>query len=41
MSADVTGRADEIIRKLLGWYDREQRTFSFRGTRDPYRVWLQ
>jgi len=40
MSADVTGRADEIIRKLLGWYDREQRTFSFRGTRDPYRVWL-
>lgn len=36
----MTCRASEIIRKLLDWYDREQRVFSFRGTKDPYRVWL-
>ena len=26
--------------QLLGWYDRCGRTFMFRGTHDPYRVWL-
>ena len=27
-------------RALLGWYDREKRELPWRGTRDPYRVWL-
>ena len=26
--------------RLLAWYDRSRRVFSFRGTKDPYRVWL-
>jgi len=25
---------------LLAWYDRHRRTLPWRGTRDPYRVWL-
>ena len=25
---------------LLDWYDREGRVLPFRGTKDPYRVWL-
>ena len=25
---------------ILDWYDRNKRTLSFRGTKDPYRVWL-
>ncbi len=25
---------------LLGWYDQNRRVFAFRGTRDPYRVWV-
>ena len=25
---------------VLDWYDRNRRTLSFRGTKDPYRVWL-
>lgn len=25
---------------LLRWYDENKRTFTFRGNRDPYRVWL-
>ena len=27
-------------RALLSWYDREKRELPWRGTRDPYRVWL-
>ncbi len=27
-------------RALLAWYDREKRELPWRGTRDPYRVWL-
>ena len=27
-------------RALLGWYDRARRELPWRGTRDPYRVWL-
>ena len=27
-------------RALLGWYDREKRVLPWRGTREPYRVWL-
>lgn len=29
-----------VTRDLLRWYDQHQRTFAFRGTRDPYRVWV-
>lgn len=29
-----------ITPKLLAWYDEQRRSFSFRGTLDPYRVWL-
>jgi len=25
---------------LLAWYDRHARTLPFRGTRDPYRIWV-
>ena len=27
-------------RALLSWYDREKRELPWRGTREPYRVWL-
>ena len=27
-------------RALLGWYDRAKRELPWRGTRDPYRIWL-
>lgn len=27
-------------RALLAWYDREKRELPWRGTREPYRVWL-
>lgn len=33
-------QASAITRKLLAWYDVNQRSFVFRGTRDPYRIWL-
>lgn len=26
--------------RLLAWFDEHQRTLPFRGTRDPYRVWV-
>ncbi|MBY0335650.1 MAG: A/G-specific adenine glycosylase [Acetobacteraceae bacterium] len=26
--------------ELLAWYDRGKRTLPWRGTRDPYRIWL-
>ena len=32
--------ADTFSGRLLGWYDRQGRSFVFRGTKDPYRVWL-
>lgn len=38
MAASRTPR--RITRKLLLWYDAQARVFPFRGTRDPYRVWL-
>ena len=25
---------------LLSWYDRFGRTLPFRGTKDPYRIWI-
>lgn len=30
----------EITVRLLAWYALNKRVFAFRGTRDPYRVWL-
>lgn len=30
----------EVARRLLSWYGSEGRTLPWRGTRDPYRVWL-
>lgn len=30
----------DIIRSLLAWYDSDRRSFAFRGTKDPYRIWL-
>ena len=32
--------ATAFRRALLGWYDRARRELPWRGTRDPYRVWL-
>ena len=29
-----------ITHALLRWYDSNRRSLAFRGTRDPYRVWL-
>ena len=29
-----------IAGPLLKWYDRHGRTLPFRGTRDPYRIWV-
>lgn len=40
MSADEALRAKRITGKLLAWYAACARSFVFRGTRDPYRVWL-
>ena len=35
-----TLKSTAITRKLLAWYDVNQRSFAFRGTRNPYRIWL-
>lgn len=40
MSADYTQKSKEITEILLVWYHKNKRVFPFRGTRDPYRVWL-
>jgi A/G-specific adenine glycosylase len=29
-----------LRRRLLAWFDRHQRELPWRGTRDPYRVWI-
>ncbi len=39
MNRGDTG-AEGIISRLLSWYGMNKRAFPFRGTRDPYRVWL-
>lgn len=31
---------DGFCRALLAWYDREKRELPWRGTQNPYRVWL-
>jgi len=33
-------RPGQITAKLLAWYDVHQRSFAFRGTKAPYRIWL-
>ena len=33
-------REDAIRRDLLRWYAKEARTLPFRGSKDPYRVWV-
>ncbi|NLX82865.1 MAG: A/G-specific adenine glycosylase [Clostridiales bacterium] len=33
-------KATAITSRLLAWYDAHQRVFPFRGTKDPYRIWL-
>ncbi|MBQ8080361.1 MAG: A/G-specific adenine glycosylase [Clostridia bacterium] len=32
--------AHEFSGALLAWYDRHGRSLPFRGTKDPYRIWL-
>lgn len=32
--------ASAFSQALLNWYDREKRALPWRGTRDPYRIWL-
>jgi len=32
--------SDEVSRRLLDWYRQEGRDLPWRGTRDPYRIWL-
>jgi A/G-specific adenine glycosylase len=37
----VTDRRPAAIRKrLLSWFDSEKRSLPWRGTRDPYRIWV-
>ena len=31
---------DSFTGRLMAWYDRNGRSFVFRGTKDPYRVWI-
>ena len=31
---------ESFSQRLLAWYDSSARVFSFRGTKDPYRVWI-
>ncbi len=33
-------KARKITGILMDWYAKNQRSFAFRGTKDPYRVWL-
>ncbi|MGE5275867.1 MAG: A/G-specific adenine glycosylase [Acidobacteriota bacterium] len=33
-------RISALRRRLLAWYDREKRRLPWRGTRDPYRIWV-
>lgn len=35
-----TELARRVRRRLLAWYDRHKRDLPWRGTRDPYAIWL-
>ena len=36
----ASGRAAEAGRRLLRWFRRAKRDLPWRGTRDPYRIWV-
>lgn len=40
MALRPVGKLTTISRRLLSWYDRHRRALPWRGTRDPYTVWL-
>ncbi|BCR03104.1 A/G-specific adenine glycosylase [Desulfuromonas versatilis] len=40
MSSPVYPKPAEVSRRLLAWYGRHGRDLPWRGTRDPYRIWL-
>src|ERR1700730_13623543 len=33
-------KSRSIRKKLLAWFDAEKRRLPWRGTRDPYRIWV-
>ena len=33
-------QTDPILRRLLDWSRRQERGLPWRGTRDPYRIWI-
>ena len=33
-------RLDAMAAPLLAWYDVNKRTLPWRGTRDPYQIWV-
>ena len=35
-----SGARSSLRSKLLAWYDREKRELPWRGTRDPYAIWV-
>jgi len=39
-AAVTPGRAAALRRRLLAWYRRHRRAMPWRGTRDPYRIWV-
>ncbi len=36
----MTTKETRLIGRLLDWYDAQGRSLPFRGTKDPYRVWV-
>ena len=36
----IAGLPQDISRPLLAWYDAQALTLPWRGSRDPYRIWL-
>jgi A/G-specific adenine glycosylase len=36
----MTGPSPESVRRLLAWYARHKRDLPWRGTRDPYAIWV-
>lgn len=36
----MSEQEDLIVRRLLSWYDQRQRDLPWRGTSDPYAVWV-
>lgn len=40
MTDEAVQRFQNIVRPLLVWYDANKRTLPWRGTQDPYQVWV-